>query len=89
METRLLLEGNVSNLKQLAQALASYAPDIGLSPDVPRAFGLSPLGVEEWDQMLVVLRELFLRLLDGPLEVNAEAAENKKPADESFKKARS
>ena len=43
--------------------------------------------MEEWDQMLAVLRELFLRLLDGPLEVNAEAAENKKPADEAFKKA--
>lgn len=73
MENRLLSEGNVSNLGQFAQALASYAPDMGLSPD-------------EWDQMLSTLRQLYVRLLDGPLQVNTDAAENKAPADDSFKK---
>jgi len=73
MENRLLSEGNVSNLGQFAQALASNAPDMGLSPD-------------EWDQMLSTLRQLYVRLLDGPLQVNTDAAENKAPADDSFKK---
>eukprot|EP00913_Durusdinium_trenchii_P025359 g23807.t1 len=33
MESRLLSQGNVSNLGQFAQALAGYAPGMGLSPD--------------------------------------------------------
>ena len=37
--------------------------------------------------MLAVLRGLFVRLLDGPFLVNMEAAEDKKPSDETFKKA--
>lgn len=73
MEERLMTEGNFSNLDQFAQALAGYVPGIGLSPD-------------EWDQMLAVLRGLFVRLLDGPFLVNTEAAEDKKPSDETFKK---
>ena len=36
--------------------------------------------------MLQVLRGLFVRLLDGPLRVNTDAAENKTPADDTFKK---
>ncbi len=42
---------------------------------------------KEWDQMLSTLRQLYVRLLDGPLQVNTDAAENKAPADDSFKKA--
>lgn len=41
---------------------------------------------KEWDQMLSTLRQLYVRLLDGPLQVNTDAAENKAPADDSFKK---
>lgn len=36
--------------------------------------------------MLAVLRGLFVRLLDGPFLVNTEAAEDKKPSDDAFKK---
>ena len=36
--------------------------------------------------MLQTLRNLFVRLLDGPLEVNVPAAEGEKPADDTFKK---
>ena len=38
---------------------------------------------QEWDQMLQVLRGLFVRLLDGPLRVNTDAAESKTPADDA------
>ncbi|CAK9095801.1 unnamed protein product [Durusdinium trenchii] len=73
MESRLLSQGNVSNLGQFAQALAGYAPGMGLSPD-------------EWDQMLSVLRTLFVRLFEGPLLVNTKTVEQKLPADDSFTK---
>jgi len=73
LEKRTLDVGNVESWGQLTQALAGHAPDMGLSPD-------------EWDQMLGVLRSLFIRLLDGPLRVNAEAAEKKVPQDDSFQK---
>ena len=41
---------------------------------------------QEWDQMLQVLRSFFVRVLEGPLRVNREAAEKKIPTDDTFKK---
>ncbi|CAE7497615.1 unnamed protein product [Symbiodinium natans] len=73
VEKRTAEKGNVDSWRQLAQAVAGHAPDIGLSPD-------------EWDQMLQVLRSFFVRVLEGPLRVNREAAEKKIPTDDTFKK---
>jgi len=73
MEKTLREIGSIESLGQLTQSLSQHAPTMALGPD-------------EWDEIIVVLRTLFLRLIDGPLSVKTNTSLETTPVDSDCKR---
>eukprot|EP00930_Biecheleria_cincta_P001746 TRINITY_DN102849_c0_g1_i1.p1 TRINITY_DN102849_c0_g1~~TRINITY_DN102849_c0_g1_i1.p1 ORF type:complete len:2224 (+),score=519.81 TRINITY_DN102849_c0_g1_i1:62-6733(+) len=73
MEDRLMRDGTDASLGVMCVALTNHAPCMGLGPD-------------EWDALVEMLRQFFVRLLDGPFAVSQDAAKKTCPSDSEFNK---